>query len=53
VETAAGLVTALVGRVPERGEVITHPAGFEFEVTEADPRRVKRLRVRPASKPAA
>jgi CBS domain containing-hemolysin-like protein len=53
VETAAGLVTALVGRVPERGEVITHPAGFEFEVTEADPRRVKRLRVRPASKPTA
>jgi CBS domain containing-hemolysin-like protein len=47
VETAAGLVTALVGRVPERGEVITHPAGFEFEVTEADPRRIKRLRVRP------
>jgi CBS domain containing-hemolysin-like protein len=53
VETAAGLVTALVGRVPERGEVITHPAGFEFEVTEADPRRIKRLRVRPASKPTA
>jgi len=53
VETAAGLVTALVGRVPERGEVITHPAGFEFEVTEADPRRIRRLRVRPASKPAA
>jgi CBS domain containing-hemolysin-like protein len=53
VETAAGLVIALVGRVPERGEVITHPAGFEFEVTEADPRRVKRLRVRPASKPTA
>ncbi len=48
IETAAGLVTALAGRVPERGEVITHPAGFEFEVTDADPRRVKRLRVRRA-----
>jgi CBS domain containing-hemolysin-like protein len=46
IETAAGLVTALAGRVPERGEVIVHPAGFEFEVTDADPRRVKRLRVR-------
>jgi CBS domain containing-hemolysin-like protein len=34
--------------VPERGEVIVHPAGFEFEVTDADPRRVKRLRVRRA-----
>ncbi|HEY2051631.1 MAG TPA: hemolysin family protein [Caulobacteraceae bacterium] len=46
IETAAGLVTALAGRVPERGETIVHPAGFEFEVTDADPRRVKRLRVR-------
>lgn len=51
VETAAGLVTALVGRVPERGEVISHPAGFEFEITEADPRRIKRLRVRPSARP--
>jgi CBS domain containing-hemolysin-like protein len=53
IDTAAGLVTALAGRVPERGEVITHPAGYEFEVTDADPRRVKRLRVRPAPPPAA
>jgi CBS domain containing-hemolysin-like protein len=51
IETAAGLVTALVGRVPERGEVIAHPAGFEFEVTDADPRRIKRLRVRPLGEP--
>jgi CBS domain containing-hemolysin-like protein len=53
IETAAGLVTALAGRVPERGEVITHPAGFEFEVTDADPRRVKRLRVRRPAQPQA
>jgi CBS domain containing-hemolysin-like protein len=46
IETVAGLVTALCGRVPQRGEVIAHPAGYEFEVTDADPRRVKRLRVR-------
>jgi CBS domain containing-hemolysin-like protein len=52
IDTAAGLVTALAGRVPERGEVIAHPAGYEFEITDADPRRVKRLRVRPAP-PAA
>jgi CBS domain containing-hemolysin-like protein len=32
--------------VPKRGEVIAHPAGIEFEVLDADPRRVKRLRVR-------
>jgi CBS domain containing-hemolysin-like protein len=53
IETAAGLVTALAGRVPERGEVISHPAGWEFEVTDADPRRVKRLRVRRVTAPAA
>jgi CBS domain containing-hemolysin-like protein len=49
IDTAGGLVTALAGRVPQRGEVITHPAGFEIEVTDADPRRVKRLRVSPAA----
>ena len=36
----------LSGRVPVRGEVIKHPDGTEFEVIEADPRRIKRLRVR-------
>jgi CBS domain containing-hemolysin-like protein len=49
IDTAAGLVTALAGRVPQRGEVIAHPRGLEFEITDADPRRVKRLRVRPAT----
>ena len=49
IDTAAGLVTAVAGRVPQRGEVIAHPAGFDFEVTDADPRRIKRLRVRPAT----
>jgi len=47
IDTAAGLVTALAGRVPQRGEVIIHPVGFDFEVTDADPRRIKRLRARP------
>ncbi|MGB0504692.1 MAG: hemolysin family protein [Pikeienuella sp.] len=45
VETLGGLVFMLSHRVPERGEVITHPEGHEFEVVEADPRRIKRLRV--------
>jgi CBS domain containing-hemolysin-like protein len=48
IDTVAGLVTALAGRLPQRGEVIAHPAGLDFEVTDADPRRVKRVRVRPA-----
>jgi CBS domain containing-hemolysin-like protein len=46
IDTAAGLVTSLAGRVPQRGEVIAHPAGFEMDITDADPRRVKRIRVR-------
>ena len=36
----------LSGRVPARGEVVIHPNGIEFEVVDADPRRIKRLRVR-------
>ena len=47
IDTLGGLVISLLGRVPQRGEIVAHPAGFEFEVLEADPRRVKRLRVRP------
>jgi len=47
IETLGGLVVSLVGRLPLRGEIIPHPSGFEFEILEADPRRVKRLRLRP------
>ncbi|HKK35944.1 MAG TPA: hemolysin family protein [Paracoccaceae bacterium] len=46
VDTLGGLVFMLADRVPERGEVIQHPDGHEFEVLDADPRRIKRLRVR-------
>ncbi|QDL91586.1 HlyC/CorC family transporter [Paroceanicella profunda] len=46
IDTMGGLVFMLCGRVPERGEVITHPAGHEFEVIDADARHIKRLRVR-------
>jgi CBS domain containing-hemolysin-like protein len=46
VDTLGGLVSSLAGRVPKRGEVIAHPVGIEFEVLDADPRRIKRLRVR-------
>jgi CBS domain containing-hemolysin-like protein len=47
VDSLGGLVTALLGRLPQRGEIVTHPAGYEFEVLEADPRRVRRLRICP------
>jgi magnesium and cobalt transporter len=46
VETLGGLVFTLSGHVPARGEVVAHPDGTEFEVVDADPRRIKRLRVR-------
>jgi CBS domain containing-hemolysin-like protein len=44
VETIGGLVTALAGHVPVRGEIVVHGL-IEFEVLDADPRRVKRLRI--------
>lgn len=43
IETLGGLVFSLVGRVPQRGELIAHPVGIEFEVKDADPRRIKSL----------
>ena len=46
VDTLGGLVFMLAGHVPARGEVIHHPDGPDFEVIDADPRRIKRLRVR-------
>jgi magnesium and cobalt transporter len=52
VDTLGGLVIMLAGHVPARGEVVRHPEGFEFEVLDADPRRIKRLRVRLNPPPA-
>jgi len=52
IDTLGGLVFMLSGRVPARGEVVVHPNGPEFEVIDADPRRIKRLRVRTEPKPA-
>ena len=46
VDTLGGLIVARLGRVPQRGELIEHPSGLAFEVTDADPRRVKRVRIR-------
>jgi CBS domain containing-hemolysin-like protein len=45
IDTLGGLVFFLAGRVPVRGEVIRHDSGFDFEVLDADPRRIRRLRV--------
>ena len=52
VDSLGGLVISLLGRVPQRGEIVAHPRGYEFEVLEADPRRVRTLRIR-GPRPAA
>ena len=46
IDTMGGLVFTLAGRVPTRGEVISHESGTEFRILDADPRRIRRLRVR-------
>ncbi|MGD9814390.1 MAG: hemolysin family protein [Hyphomonadaceae bacterium] len=48
-DTAGGWAVALAGRLPQRGEILHHPAGFDIEIVDADPRRVKRLRVKRAA----
>lgn len=47
VETLGGYLVSHVGRLPVRGEVISGPGNYEVEVLDADPRRVKRLRIAP------
>lgn len=47
VDTLGGLAAAFAGRVPIRGEVVASPEGdFEFDILDADPRRLKRLKLR-------
>tara|TARA_R110000787_G_scaffold63679_11_gene144228 strand:- start:331285 stop:332124 length:840 start_codon:yes stop_codon:yes gene_type:complete len=46
IDTLGGLVFTVAGRVPIRGEIIAHRGGIEFEILDADPRRVHRVRVR-------
>ena len=45
VDTIGGLIFSLLGHVPVRGEVIPAFAGYEMEVLDADPRRIRRVRV--------
>jgi len=53
IDTVGGLVFTLAGRVPAKGELVSHSSGLEFRVLEADPRRIRRLKVRrPGAQPA-
>lgn len=53
VGTLGGLIFTLFDRVPARGEVVRHQSGIEFEILDADPRRVKRLLIRQPAPVAA
>lgn len=50
VDTLGGLVFTLAGRVPEIGEEILHESGYKFEVVDADPRRICKVRIHPPVK---
>ncbi len=50
IDTVGGYVVSLAGRVPQRGEVLSGAGRFDFEVTEADARKVRKLHIRPAAK---
>lgn len=46
IDTLGGVAFALAGRIPERGEVLCHPDGTEFEIIDADSRRIRRMKLR-------
>jgi CBS domain containing-hemolysin-like protein len=47
VDTIGGYIVTLIGRMPVRGELVPGPGTFEIEILDADPRRVKRVRIYP------
>jgi CBS domain containing-hemolysin-like protein len=53
IETVGGLVFAVTGRIPPKGEVVQAVEGFDFEVLDADPRRIKRVKIRDRAKAKA
>ena len=52
IDTVGGLVVSLAGRVPQRGEVLSDASRFDYEITEADARKVRKLLIRPTAKPS-
>ena len=50
-DTLGGLVFSLTGRVPVRGELVRHPSGLEFEILDADPRRIRKLGLHRRARP--
>jgi CBS domain containing-hemolysin-like protein len=52
IDTLGGLVCAVAGRVPGRGEVVRHPTGLRFEVIDGDPRRLAMVKIHGVSRAA-
>ena len=52
IDTLGGVVFAIVGRIPQRGEIIRHPNGVDMEILDADTRRIRRIRLRCPVDPA-
>jgi len=52
IDTLGGIAFALAGRIPERGEVLRHPAGADIEIVDADSRRIHRMKLRKVESPA-
>ncbi len=50
IDTVGGYVVSIAGRVPQRGEIISSPSGFDIEIAEGDARKVRRLRIRPSTR---
>lgn len=44
-DSLAGLIFAQIGRIPARHEIVSHPSGIRFEIIDADPRRIRRVRI--------
>jgi len=53
IDTLGGLVLHLTDRIPQRGELIVHSSGVEFEIIEADSRRIKRVGIHGLSSPSS
>lgn len=45
IDTLGGLIFAIAGRVPQRGEIIKHSSGTTFEIKDADPMKVKSIKI--------
>ena len=45
IDTLGGLIFSITGRVPQRGEIIKHTSGTTFEIKDADPMKIKSVKV--------